>query len=54
MVTKGEYKSRLKAALKALKVRQKDVLSWKVYGDRVVVVTCHGQKLIWHFKEGRD
>ncbi len=40
-------KTRLNAALKALKVKQSDLLSWREYEDRVVVVTRCGRKLTW-------
>lgn len=47
-------KTRLNAALKALKVKQSDLLAFKEYEDKVVVVTHDGQKLIWCPKSRRD
>ncbi len=52
MDIKKERQGELKSALKALKLKRDDLLAWKEYGDRLVLVTGHGQKLIW--RRGRD
>jgi hypothetical protein len=47
MTGKRENRSRLRAALKALKVKQRELLAWRDYGDQLVLVTRRGRKLIW-------
>ncbi len=47
MDLKKEPESEFKAAIRGLKLKKGDVLAWKEYSDRVVLVTSHGQKLTW-------
>jgi hypothetical protein len=47
MADKSKGRPRLKAALRALKIKQSEVLDYKEDDLRVVVITSHGRKLLW-------